>query len=142
MNDPIEKFGGRKFWLVVVVMITTLGLLIANKIGSEVFQNIIQLIILVYMSGNVAQSLVTKTIEVETVADTEQTTSTITNRKFWLVVVIFAITVVLMAIGQITSDVYTNISYWIITGYVSGNVVQKMAANGISIAGTKLSLIK
>lgn len=126
-NDT--KYLGRKFSLVLVVFFVTAVLAFLNEVPMAVFQDLVQYLLGAYLLGNVAQTVVPIT-ELE-----QKYVSSDYSRKFVLVVLVFLVTCGLKLLGVVSADVYLNVSYWVVGGYIAGNVSQKALVNGVQIAG-------
>lgn len=137
-----ERYGGRKFWLVVLVFLCSTGLLLTSHLPKEVFQDLVQMIILVYLAGNVTQKLVTPITEMDTSNEELSLIDIAGGRKFALVVLIYVTFAVLLFFSRIDQTVYSNVSNWIVAGYVSGNVIQKLTTSGLTLAGVSFGVVK
>lgn len=56
---PLEKVGGRKFFLTVLILIIVSVFVFLKVISPEVYQYIIYLVIVTYVGGNVIQKYIT-----------------------------------------------------------------------------------
>ncbi len=57
---PLEKVGGRKFFLTILIVLITSVFVFIKAITPEIYQYIIYLVITIYVGGNVIQKYLNK----------------------------------------------------------------------------------
>lgn len=129
----IDDLGGRKFTLVCLIFIASVILMLVDRISSELLSSIVHVIIIAYLSGNVLQTFLQKVSEeISPDASPVIEQDPLRSRKFKLVVLIYLVALILIAIGELKADTYASIVYWVVGGYVAGNVTDKFVSNGFS----------
>ena len=142
MSNFLEKIGGRKLGLTLIIFATSTLLLILSKLGQPEYFSLIKVLIVAYLGGNILQyGVVKKTTDpkldlaetaIETIAG-EDTIQTMAGRKFWFIFGIYTVIFILIIVKVLEQTFYVDISSWLISGYIVGNVGSKAAQNGFSI---------
>ncbi len=127
----IKKLGGRKLTLVMLVFVASLALLITTKLNSEAFVETIKLIVASYLAGNIGQSMLT--VSGSSATDKLEQNETL-GRKFYLIVVLFTTTAVLRYFNLVNMENFISVTYWLVTLYTAGNVLDKVVSNGLKIS--------
>lgn len=131
----METVGGRKFFLVGLIFIVLTILISLEKIDSASFLSIVQMLIIAYPAGNIAQSFLIKKlpeITSEEIKDLQES-STLGGRKFGLIVVIFSTIAILIFFKKIDLQTFVTLTNWLIGIYIAGNVAAKAVSQGINI---------
>lgn len=55
---PLEKVGGRKFFLTILIVIITSIFLFLKAITPEIYQYVIYMVMVIYVGGNVIQKYI------------------------------------------------------------------------------------
>lgn len=75
MNAIFDNYGGRKFFIALIVILLSAGLVVFGFVGESNYTTIILGVVGIYIGGNVAQKTFTsqpqKTSEAEKTAETE-----------------------------------------------------------------------
>lgn len=142
MGKFIDKIGGRKVVLTVLVFIVSTILLIFTRMEQESYFTIVRMLVVAYTGANVTQAmLVKKSIDTK-VAFGQEMLETITNgeeldkmvgRKFLLIIGMYIIVTLLYVFKVLEPLTYTDIVSWVVSVYVIGNVGSKAVSNGVSI---------
>lgn len=57
---PLEKVGGRKFFLTILIVAITSIALFAKSLTPEIYQYVIYMVMVIYVGGNVVQKYISK----------------------------------------------------------------------------------
>lgn len=131
----METVGGRKFFLVGLIFIVLTILISLEKVDSASFLSIVQMLIIAYPAGNIAQSFLIKKlpeITSEEIKDLQES-STLGGRKFGLIVVIFSTIAILIFFKKIDLQTFVTLTNWLIGIYIAGNITSKAVSQGINI---------
>ena len=131
----METVGGRKFFLVCFIFIAVTILVSLERVNSSSFLSIVQMLIIAYPAGNIAQSfLIKKLPEItgEEIKDLQES-STLGGRKFGLIVVIFSTVAILVFFKKIDLETFVTLTNWLIGIYIAGNVAGKAVSQGVNI---------
>ena len=146
MKQFIEKIGGRKLILSLLVLIGSTVLLYFTKIDSESYYSLIKVIVTAYLGGDVLQAGVIKKAVDRKVEMAEDLLATITQgqaladmggRKFIFVIAIYLLSIVLLLIKTIDAGAYVDIANYLVGVYVLANVGQKAVEQGVTISVNK-----
>ena len=130
MNVLVDKLGGRKCFLVLLIFAMSSLLLITTKFSNADFMEICKVLIVVYPISNVGQELLLSNYPPGT--SKEQVQEEL-GRKFGLTLVMFISFSVFTFLNFVTYSMYVEFSTWLITAYMSSNVIGKAIDNGLSI---------
>lgn len=131
----MNSVGGRKFFLVSYIFVVLTVLLYFSKIESASFLSIVQMLIISYPAGNLAQSFLIKKLPEITgdeLKDLQQST-VLGGRKFGLIVVIFSTVTGLLIFKKMEIEHFVTLTNWLIGIYIAGNVAEKAIDQGINI---------
>lgn len=134
-TEFIKQLGGRKFFLVLFVFWTAVLLLLTDKIGNGAFLDIAQLLLTAYLVGNVTQGFIK---QAPVIINTELEQTETLGRKFQFICMVYAAGVGLVYFKYIDITSYVNLTYWLVSLYVAGNVVEK-AVGQINVSLNKPS---
>lgn len=142
MKALIEKIGGRKMILAMLVFIVSTVLVYFTKLEQESYFILVKYLLLSYLGGNVAQSGFVKKLDDKRIEFAEEVVGIITEgqtldqmggRKFLLVIGIYLTVTILLIIKTLDSSVYVEIVNWTIATYILANVSSKAVSNGMTI---------
>ncbi len=142
MGKFIDKIGGRKVVLTVLVFIVSTILLIVTRMEQESYFTIVRMLVVAYTGANVTQAMLVKKSTDTKVAFGQEMLETITNgeeldkmvgRKFLLIIGMYIIVTLLYVFKVLEPLTYTDIVSWVVSVYVVGNVGSKAVSNGVSI---------
>jgi hypothetical protein len=131
----MNSVGGRKFFLVSYIFVVLTVLLYFSKIESASFLSIVQMLIISYPAGNLAQSFLIKKLPEITgdeLKDLQQST-VLGGRKFGLIVVIFSTVTGLLIFKKMEIEHFVTLTNWLIGIYIAGNVAEKAIDQGINV---------
>lgn len=131
----MNSVGGRKFFLVSYIFVVLTVLLYFSKIESASFLSIVQMLIISYPAGNLAQSFLIKKLPEITgdeLKDLQQST-VLGGRKFGLIIVIFSTVSALLIFKKMEIEHFVTLTNWLIGIYIAGNVAEKAIDQGINI---------
>lgn len=131
-KKALEKIGGRKFALVLLVFVLSTALIVLTKLDKETYLSLVQLIILAYPAGNIAQRLLVSKDDAGVYLEDELGVAG--GRKFGLVVLIYVTIAVLLYFNLLDPEIYVTLTQWLVATYISGNVASKLAADGFNIS--------
>ena len=146
MKQFIEKLGGRKLILSLLVLVGSTLLLYFGKVDSESFYSLIKVVVGAYLGGNVLQAGVVKKAVDRKVEMAEELLETVTQgqaladmggRKFMFVIGIYLLAVILLLIKTIDAGAYVDITNYLVGVYVLANVGQKAVEQGVTISVNK-----
>lgn len=143
MKAFIEKIGGRKMLLSLLVFIVSTLLVYFTKLDQDSYFSLVKYLVLSYLGGNVAQTAFVKKSTDAKVAFAEDIVETITQgqslndmggRKFLFVIGVYITTTILMVLKVLESAVYIDIVNWVVFIYIGANVAGKAVANGVTVS--------
>jgi len=131
----MNSVGGRKFFLVSYIFVMLTILLYFSKIESSSFLSIVQMLIISYPAGNIAQSFLIKKLPEITGSELKdlQQSTTLGGRKFGLILVIFSTVTGLLLFKKMEIEHFVTLTNWLIGIYIAGNVAEKAIDQGVNI---------
>lgn len=133
MDKIIEKLGGRKFFLTLLVFVSS-GFLLQNlKIDSVSYMNLTKILLIAYVVGNISQSFLLNKLENNTIVETDPLNDPFGGRKFILVLLMYCNIYVFVYTGLVTGDMYIEFTQWLVGIYITGNIGSKAVENGLNI---------
>ena len=142
-NILIDKLGGRKFFLVLFIFLTT-SLLLAfqywgwtTTITHDQFFSLSKILLLAYPLANIGQSLVLNSYPKETPEVGYD--DLIGGRKYSLILLMYTFFVFFTLIGLVKPEMYIEFTQWLIGVYFTSNIASKAVENGLSISIEKKS---
>jgi len=140
----IEKLGGRKLILSLLIFIGSTTLVYFAKIDQQSYFDLVKYIVGLYVGGNVLQSaIVKKNPKVEFAEDIVETITQgqsldeMGGRKFLFVIGVYVTSIVLLLVKVIEASIYVDISTWMSMIYIGANVGGKAIQNGVTISVNK-----
>lgn len=146
MKAFIEKIGGRKLILSLLIFIGSTLLVYFTRLDQESYFTLVKYLVLIYVGGNVGQSALVKKASDKKVEFAQDIVETITQgqslqdmggRKFLFVLGVYNTAVVLLLLKTIEPGIYVDISNWILATYVLSNVAGKAIEQGMTISVNK-----
>lgn len=146
MQNLLEKIGGRKLLLSLLVLIGSTILLYFGKVDSEHFYSLIKVIVGSFVGSNVLQSGVVKKAVDRKVEMAQELLETVTQgkaladiggRKFIFVIGVYLLAVILLLLKTVDMSAYVDISNYLLAVYCLANVGQKAVEQGVTISVNK-----
>lgn len=141
----IEKLGGRKFLLSLLIFVGSTLLVYFTRLDQDSYFTLVKYLVIIYVGGNAAQHAFIKSTDSK-VAFAQDIVETITagqslndmgGRKFLFVLGVYITTVILLLIKTLEPSIYVDISNWILATYVLTNVAGKAIDQGVTISVNK-----
>lgn len=135
-GNLIEKIGGRKAAMVVLVFLVTVLFTVFQKLTPEEMMSVVQLLLIAYPSGSVIQKALVAKPDSASTTQTEPTkedSEYATGRKFWLFIFIYLTLVPLVFFNLLPTSVYVTLTQFVVGVYIAGNVTEKIALNGLTL---------
>ena len=129
MNGILNRIGGRKFGLVLLVFVTTAIFLWFNVLTKEDFTVMTKMLLVAYPASAVGQAMLVKSSEGEDAADAERADV----RKFGFTILVFLVAAVLLYLQRLTGSLYIELNQWLVGLYLTGNVLSKAADSGLNL---------
>jgi hypothetical protein len=133
MDKIITKLGGRKFFLVLLVFLSSSFLLATKKIADVAFMNLSQMLLVAYVLGNVSQTFILNKLETSTTLESDPINDPFGGRKFILVFLMYSNMFAFVWYNHITANMYVEFTQWLVTVYIAGNLTSKAVENGLNI---------
>ncbi len=128
MDKVLKIIGGRKVLITILVFISSLILLLLNRLSETDFTMIVKSLIIIYPAANLGQKALLKNIPSQLIKDSDK--KIIDNwpkgRKFIFNLVIFIIIAILTGFNILQSDIFTSLSIWLVGVYNTSNVLNKI----------------
>lgn len=146
MQNFIEKIGGRKLILSLLIFIGSTVLVYFTKLDQESYFTLVKVIVGLYLGSNITQAGIVKKVIDKKVQFAEELVETVTQgqsldqmggRKFIFVIGVYIVTVILLLIKTIDAGIYVDISNWICAMYLVSNVTSKAIEQGVTISVNK-----
>lgn len=146
MKNFIEKLGGRKLLLSLLVLLGSALLLYFGKVDSEHFYSLIKVVVGAFVGSNVLQSGVVKKAVDRKVEMAEELLETVTQgqaladlggRKFIFVIGVYLLAIILLLLKTIDMGAYVDISNYLLAVYCLANVGQKAVEQGVTVSVNK-----
>jgi len=126
VGNVLKGIGGRKYGLVMLVLLTTFGFTLCDVVAKEDFIALAKMLLVSYPTAAVGQSFLVK-------EDSESAIYQDDARKFLLSLAVFATIVVLLYLRKLPSALYVEQCQWLVGTYLTGNVLSKAVDNGVNI---------
>ncbi len=145
MKAFIEKLGGRKMLLTLLIFIGSTVLVYFTRLDQDSYFTLVKYLLVIFVGGNVGQSALVKSLDkklafaqdVVGIVTQGQSLSEMGGRKFLFVVGVYVTAVVLLLVKTIDPGIYVDISNWLLLTYVVANVSGKAIEQGVTISVNK-----
>lgn len=142
MKTILEKIGGRKMLLSLLIFISSTVLVYFSKLDQESYFTVVKYIVLIYLGGNVLQAGLVKKLdskvqfaeEIVGIVTEGQTLDQMGGRKFLFVIGVFLTAVVLLLLKIIEAGIYVDIANWLALAYIGTNVGSKAIQQGVTVS--------
>lgn len=129
MNAMLNRIGGRKFGLILLVFITTAVFLWFNVVSKDEFLTLTKMLLVAYPASAVGQAVLVKTGEQDEVDLAEKSDV----RKFGFTILVFIVVSAMLYLQKLSGSVYIELNQWLVGMYLTGNVLAKVADTGLNI---------
>jgi len=128
MNAFLNRIGGRKFGLILLVFITTAVFLWFNVVSKDEFLTLTKMLLVAYPASAVGQAVLVK--ESEEQVDLVEKSDI---RKFGFTILVFLVVAAMLYFQKLSGSVYIELNQWLVGMYLTGNVLAKVADTGLNI---------
>lgn len=128
MNAFLNRIGGRKFGLILLVFITTAVFLWFNVVSKDEFLTLTKMLLVAYPASAVGQAVLVK--ESEEQVDLAEKSDV---RKFGFTILVFLVVAAMLYFQKLSGSVYIELNQWLVGMYLTGNVLAKVADTGLNI---------